>query len=93
MNTELKATSQLHGFARRLVAEGLMDEQAAIHAGLEAGKEGRTILAWLNGNGEVDPEALTAAASVEYGVPFIDIRAVDLSNAPVSLVNDTQVRC
>ncbi len=33
MNTELKAGSKLHGFARRLVAEGLMEEQAAIEAG------------------------------------------------------------
>lgn len=38
MNTELKATSQLHGFARRLVAEGLMEEQAAINASVAAGK-------------------------------------------------------
>ena len=38
MNTELKATGQLHGFARRLVAEGLLDEQAAISAGVEANK-------------------------------------------------------
>jgi len=88
MNTELKAASQLHGFARRLVAEGLMEEQAAIDAGVDAAKKGMTILAWLIKEKGVDPEALTIAASVEYGVPIIDIRAVDLSIAPVSLVND-----
>ena len=32
MNTELKVSNHLHGFARRLVAEGLMDEQAALEA-------------------------------------------------------------
>ncbi len=88
MSTELKASSQLHGFARRLVAEGLMEEQAAIDAGVAAGKKGSTILAWLIKNHGVDPEALTIAASVEYGVPIIDIRAVDLSIAPVSLVDE-----
>lgn len=31
----------------------------------------------------MDPEALTIAASVEYGVPIIDIRAVDFSNYPL----------
>ncbi len=88
MNTELKATSKLQGFARRLVAEGLMEEQAAISASQEAAKTGSTILAWLIKNNGVDPEALTIAASVEYGVPIIDIRAVDLSATPDSLVNE-----
>jgi len=88
MNTELKAPSQLHGFARRLVAEGLMEEQAAIDAGVEAAKKGSTILAWLIKNNDVDPEALTIAASVEYGVPIIDIRALDLSIAPINLVDE-----
>ncbi len=88
MNTELKASSRLHGFARRLVAEGLMEEQAAIDAGSKAAKNGNTILAWLISDKGVDPESLTIAASVEYGVPIIDIKAVDLSIAPVSLVNE-----
>ena len=91
MNTELKATSQLHGFARRLVAEGLMEEQAAIDAGQQANKDGCTVLAWLIKENSIDPEALTLAASVEYGVPIIDIRAIDLSIAPISLVNEDLV--
>ncbi len=91
MNTELKATSQLHGFARRLVAEGLMEEQAALDASIEAGKKGLTILAWMIKSNSLDPEALTSAASVEYGVPVIDIRAVDLNIAPISLVDETLI--
>lgn len=91
MNTELKATSQLHGFARRLVAEGLMEEQAALDASINAGKKGLTILAWMIKNKTLDPEALTNAASVEYGVPIIDIRAVDLNAAPMSLVDETLI--
>lgn len=91
MNTELKATSQLHGFARRLVAEGLMEEQAAIDASTDAGKKGLTILAWMIKNNGLDPEALVNAASVEYGVPIIDIRSVDLSIAPISLVDETLI--
>jgi type IV pilus assembly protein PilB len=88
MNTELKATNQLHGFARRLVAEGLMEEQVALDASVNAGKNGLTILAWLIKNNELDPEALINAASVEYGVPILDIRAMDLSTAPLSLVDE-----
>ena len=88
MNTELKPASQLHGFARRLVAEGLMDEKTALDASINAGKKGLTVLAWMIKNNALDPEVLINAASVEYGVPIIDIRAVDLSIAPVSLVDE-----
>jgi len=88
MNTELKAPSELRGFARRLVAEGLMEEQAAIDASIDAGEKGLTILAWMIKNHGVEPEALATAASVEYGIPSIDIRAVDLGSTPLSLVNE-----
>ena len=88
MNTELKVSSQLRGFARRLVAEGLIDEQAAIDASTDAGKRGLTILAWMIKNNVVVPEALATAASVEYGIPQIDIRTLDLSIAPITLVDE-----
>jgi len=88
MNTELKPATQLHGFARRLVAEGLMEEQVALDACVSAGKKGQTVLAWMIKNHALDPEVLINTASVEYGVPIIDIRAVDLSIAPVSLVDE-----
>ena len=91
MNTELKSTSQLHGFGRRLVAEGLMDEKAALDATINAGKKGLTVLAWMIKNLDLDPEALINAASVEYGVPIIDIRSVDLSIAPVSLIDENLI--
>ncbi len=88
MNTELKASKQLHGFARRLVAEGLMEEQAAFEASLEASNKGLTMLAWMIRNNGVDPQALATAASVEYGIPQIDINALDLSIAPLGLVDE-----
>ena len=72
MNSELRATSQLHGFARRLVADGLIDEQAARDANTNAGKKGLTVLAWMIKNQALDPEVLINAASIEYGVPIID---------------------
>ena len=92
MNTELKATSHLHGLARRLVADGLMEEQAAIDAGAEASKKGLTILAWLIKHQSIDADALTNTASIEYGIPIIDIRAIDLAIAPVSLVDENLIQ-
>lgn len=91
MSSEIKASHQLHGFARRLVAEGLLKEQVAIEAGLSASKNGLTILAWIIKNIELDAQALTQAASVEYGVPVIDIKAVDLSISLVSLIDESLI--
>ena len=88
MNTELKVSNHLHGFARRLVSEGLMDEQTALEAVDSAGKKGSTILAWVIKENGVDPEVLAAAASLEYGVPLIDVAAFDLKVAPISLVDE-----
>lgn len=88
MNTELKVSNHLHGFARRLVAEGLLEEQAAMEAVDLAGKKGSTILAWMIKENGVDPEILAAAASVEYGVPLIDVNAFDMTMAPISLVDE-----
>lgn len=91
MNTELKVTNQLRGFARRLVAENLLDEQAALDACDQASKQGVTVLAHLTKQGIVDPTILASAASVEYGVPLLDATAIDLAHAPVTAVSETLI--
>ena len=92
MNSELRASSNLHGFARRLVAEGLMEEAAAVEAGNDAAKAGMSVVAWLIKSKGVDSEALVNAASIEYGVPIVDMRALDLSLAPLSLVDENLIQ-
>ena len=92
MSTELKVSIHLHGFARRLVAEGLMEEKAALEAVDLAAKKGSTILAWTIKENGVDPNLLAAAASVEYGVPIIDIASFDLSAAPITLVDERLIQ-
>ncbi len=92
MNTELKVSNHLHSFARRLVAEGMIEEQAALEAVDLAGKKGSTILAWMIQENGIDPEVLAAAASVEYGVPLIDVSAFDMTMAPVSLVDENLIQ-
>ncbi|NNL95821.1 MAG: type IV-A pilus assembly ATPase PilB [Xanthomonadales bacterium] len=88
MNTELKVSNHLHGFARRLVSEGLVEEQAALEAAEVSAKQGCTILAWMIRENGLDPEVLAQAASVEYGVPLVDVRSIDLKLAPISLVDE-----
>ncbi|MEJ8569612.1 type IV-A pilus assembly ATPase PilB [Elongatibacter sediminis] len=91
MNTELKATSRLNGLARRLVEENLLDEAAVEDACARASKKNRSLLAFLLTSKSVDPGRLATAASDEYGIPLIDIRAFDLSQAPLSLVSEALI--
>ena len=91
MNTELKVTSNLNGLARRLVGENILDAATAEHACAQSTKKNKTLLAWLIKNNSADPAALAAAAADEFGIPLIDIRAFDLSQAPLSLVSEALI--
>jgi type IV pilus assembly protein PilB len=91
MNTEFKVTSNLHGLARRLIAEDILDATAAEAAYAESTKKNKTLLAWLIKTKAADSELLAATAAEEYGIPLIDIRAFDLSQAPLSLVSETLI--
>jgi type IV pilus assembly protein PilB len=91
MNTEFKVTSNLHGLARRLVAEDIVDAATAERAFVESSKKNKTLLAWLIRNNSADPTQLALAAAEEYGIPLIDIRAFDLSLAPISLVSEALI--
>ena len=92
MSTELRVSNQLRGFARRLVAENLMEEQAALDACDQASRKGVTVLAWLAQEKALDQQDLAIAASFEYGVPLIDARAIDLALAPISLVSENLIQ-
>jgi type IV pilus assembly protein PilB len=91
MNTEFKVTSNLQGLARRLVAEDILDAAAAEAACAESSKKNKTLLAWLIKNNSADADLLAMAAAEEYGIPLIDIRAFDLSQAPLSLVSESLI--
>ena len=91
MNTEFKVTSNLHGLARRLIAEGILDATAAEAAYAESTRKNKTLLAWLIKTRAADSDLIAAAAADEYGIPLIDIRAFDLSQAPLSLVSETLI--
>ncbi len=91
MNTELKVASKLNGLARRLVKDNVLEEVRAEEACAKAAKKNKSLLTWLIKDGEAQPADLAAAASEEYGIPLVDIRAIDLSQAPLSLVSETLI--
>ena len=91
MNTELKVTSKLNGLARRLVADNILDLAQAEEACAQAAKKHKSLLGWLISTGAASPGELANAAANEFGIPLIDIRAFDLSQAPLSLVSETLI--
>jgi type IV pilus assembly protein PilB len=74
-----------------LVAENILDQDAAENACVQSSKKNKTLLAWLVKTNAADPETLAGAAAEEYGIPLIDIRAFDLSMAPISLLSESLI--
>jgi len=91
MSTELKVTSRLNGLARRLVDENILNSAQAEDACAQAAKKNKSLLSWLIHSNTAEPGRLAAAAASEFGIPLIDIRAFDLSQAPLSLVSEVLI--
>jgi type IV pilus assembly protein PilB len=91
MNTEFKVTSNLQGLARRLVSDDILDEASAENACVQSSKKNTTLLSWLIKSKAANARDIATAASEEYGIPLIDIRSFDLSQAPISLVSEALI--
>lgn len=85
--TEVPAV-HLGGLARRLVADGLIDEAEAIDAHEKALKQKIPFVSFVVENALVDGAAVADAASLEFGVPLMDVGSLDLSHAPIKLVDE-----
>ena len=83
---------QLSGFTKYLIAEGLLTENEANLHNQEAQKKKIPILSYLVANKFIDSKVVAAKASVEYGVPFFDLNAIDLRTLPIHLINEKLIR-
>ena len=82
----------LSGLARRLVSKGVISEADAVDVTGRARATGRPFLSELLDTGAVDTAAACTVASREFGVPIVDINAMDWEKAPVSIVPDSLIR-
>jgi type IV pilus assembly protein PilB len=78
----------LSGIARRLVNDGVLAEQDARKAADEAARQKMPIGAWLIENALVSGKQVTVASSAEFGMPLIDVEALDLNQLPMKLVRE-----
>jgi type IV pilus assembly protein PilB len=82
----------LTGLARMLVLEGLLSEQDAQQAVQNAQDNKIALVAHLVEKKLVSGRDVAHAASTEFGVPVIDINAVDIDPEAVKLVKEEIIR-
>ncbi len=83
--------TMVSGALRRLVQNGLVDMEVASEANETARKQKIPLFPYLIDNNLVDAGELRDAASSEYGVPSIDVTAVDMTMMPKGLVSENLI--
>ena len=88
------APSNIHfsGLAKCLIQQGILSEEAATAAIQEAQKNKLPFVSYLVKNKQVDSRTVANLASAEFGVPLLDLDAVDLGGVPIKLVSEKLIR-
>ena len=84
----MSAEPRLQGLSRKLVNDGLIDEEKAIEAIKGARKEKITFTQYLVNHKILSAKRIAMEASIEFGLPVFDLNALDLEAAPKDLVDD-----
>jgi len=80
-------TSPLAGLSRRLVQDGIVDEEAVLTAVKAARKQKIGLVPYLVTEVSADPHKIAIAASHEFGVPLMDIDVLELDLDAVKAVD------
>jgi len=83
---------QFSGFTKYLIQDGLLTENDAKIHSKEAQQNKTPLISYLVANKLVDSKAIASKASIEFGVPFFDLDAIDLRSLPINLVNEKLIR-
>ena len=75
--------TNLTGLPRRLVAAGLLSEADAVDAQRDAAAEKLLLVSHLVRNKKLNARAVAGAAAEEFGVPIVDLDAIDIGQAPL----------
>jgi len=83
---------KLSGLSRRLVQDGLLEENKALEAQDDAQKKRIPLVAYLVENKKADPKSIALAASLEFGIPVFDLACMDLEAIPKDIISEKLVR-
>jgi type IV pilus assembly protein PilB len=87
-----QSSIRLSGLARRVVAEGHLDDEAAAKAQQAATRAGRSLVHHLVEEKLMKARLLAELAAEEFGAPVLDIGVLDLAQAPVKEVEEKLLR-
>ena len=92
MSSQLQPSlTGLSGMARRLVSEGVMSEDAVRKAMADSGQQKTTLGGWLLDHNLVDSAELTRIASAEFGMPTMDVAALNPTTMPLDLISEALI--
>ncbi len=80
------------GLASRLVQDQLISEEQARTAFNEALKHHQPLVQYLVEQKVLDSRRIAVAAADEFGVPLLDLDAIDLSELPLNVVDEKLLR-
>lgn len=78
----------LQGLPQRLIQDGLLDEQAMLQAMASAKEANTNLVSHLVLNRLADAREIAIAASHEFGVPLLDLEAIQPDLDTIKLVSD-----
>ena len=92
MSSQLQPSlAGLSGMARRLVSEGVMPEDVVRKAMADSSQQKATLGAWLLDHNLVEGAELTRIASAEFGMPMMDVAALNPSTMPLDLISEALI--
>ncbi len=83
---------QFSGLTKCLIQKGLLTEEMAAALTTEAQKLKQPLITYLVSQKHLDPKIVASVASSEFGVPFFDLDAIDVSLLPIKLVSEKLIR-
>lgn len=88
VNTDLA----LGGLVKRLIQEGLLAETDTKVYIEDAKKNQTSLTSYLVAHRIVDSKTIATLASIEFGIPFFNLDAINLQSLPVNLVSEKLIR-
>lgn len=84
--------TNLTGLARRLVLDGHITEEQALNAAAEAPRQGSNLISWLVEKKVLDATTIAMVAAGEYGVPMLDVSALELEPDTIKAVDSKLIK-
>jgi type IV pilus assembly protein PilB len=83
---------QFGGLTKCLIQNGILNEGDAQKHVDDAKKKKVSLISYLVSNNIVESKTIASLASVEFGVPFFDLSAIDSHSLPIKMVSEKLIR-